>query len=46
MEVIMKPVKTKKEAKSLAAEKKGYYEGPFIDDKLNTTYYVFWKEEA
>ena len=46
MEVTMKPVKTKKEAVELAAKKKGYYEGPFVDDKLNNTYYVFWNEKA
>lgn len=45
-EVKMKPVKTKKETVELAAEKKGYYEGPFVDDKLNNTYYVIWKEEV
>lgn len=41
----MKPVKTKKEALELAKEKRGFWEGPFLDDKLNATYYVFWKEE-
>lgn len=35
----------KADAVEFAKEVKGFCEGPFLDDKMNAEWIVFWKEE-
>lgn len=46
-EMKMKEFKRKWEAQKFIEEQgTGYYEGPFLNDKMESTYLVFWNEKS